>query len=57
MLGGTSQINAMIYLRGSRHDFDGWAARGCEGWSYQDVLPYFIRSEDNQDPELVKSGR
>jgi choline dehydrogenase-like flavoprotein len=48
VIGGSSSINAMIYLRGNRADFDGWAASGCEGWSYDEVLPYFKRSEDNE---------
>ncbi|MCA1721126.1 MAG: GMC family oxidoreductase N-terminal domain-containing protein [Actinobacteria bacterium] len=47
MLGGSSSINAMIYIRGSRADFDGWRDGGCEGWGFDDVLPYFTRSEDN----------
>ena len=38
----------MIYLRGHRADFDEWAASGCAGWSYDEVLPYFKRSEDNE---------
>lgn len=46
-LGGSSAINAMIYIRGHRHDYDQWAADGCSGWSYNEVLPYFIRSEKN----------
>ncbi len=48
MLGGCSSINAMIYIRGNRVDYDGWAAAGCDGWSYDDVLPYFKRSEHNE---------
>ena len=48
MIGGSSSINAMIYLRGHRADFDEWAADGGEGWSYDEVLPYFKRSEDNE---------
>ena len=47
VLGGSSSINAMIYIRGHRADYDGWAANGCAGWGYADVLPYFKRSEDN----------
>ena len=46
----------MHYIRGSRHDFDGWAKEGCQGWSYTDVLPYFIKSEDIQIPRLQNSG-
>jgi choline dehydrogenase-like flavoprotein len=46
-LGGSSLINAMIYTRGQPEDYDGWAALGCAGWGWADVLPYFKRSEDN----------
>ncbi len=46
-LGGSSTINAMIYARGHRSDFDNWAAMGNPGWGYEDVLPFFKRSEDN----------
>ncbi|MEU6665845.1 GMC family oxidoreductase N-terminal domain-containing protein [Streptomyces sp. NPDC046727] len=49
--GGSSSMNAMIYMRGSRADYDGWAAAGATGWSYADVLPYFRRSEDNERGE------
>jgi len=51
MLGGCSSINAMIYIRGNRADYDGWAQAGCAGWSYDEVLPYFKRSEDNERGE------
>ena len=47
VLGGSSSINAMIYIRGARADYDAWRDAGCEGWGYDDVLPYFLRSEDN----------
>ncbi|WP_309570840.1 GMC family oxidoreductase N-terminal domain-containing protein [Deinococcus sp.] len=49
MLGGSSSINAMIYIRGHRADFDGWAAAGNSGWSYDEVLPYFLKAEDFED--------
>jgi len=45
-LGGSSAINAMLYLRGHRRDYDEWADLGCDGWSWDEVLPYFKRSED-----------
>jgi choline dehydrogenase len=47
-LGGSSSVNAMVYIRGNRADYDGWAAMGCEGWGWDDVLPYFIKAEDNE---------
>ncbi|MGW0884732.1 GMC family oxidoreductase [Streptomyces sp. NPDC002671] len=48
VFGGCSSINAMIYIRGNRADYDGWAAAGAAGWSYEEVLPYFRRCEDNE---------
>jgi choline dehydrogenase len=51
MIGGCGSINAMIYLRGHRLDFDGWAEAGATGWSYDEVLPYFRRAEDNERGE------
>jgi choline dehydrogenase len=45
VLGGTSSINGMLYVRGNPADYDGWAQMGCRGWSYSDVLPYFKKSE------------
>lgn len=57
MLGGSSGMNAMVYVRGQPQDYDDWAAQGNPGWSYQDVLPYFIRSEDNQQFGLPWHGQ
>src|SRR5258706_12153896 len=47
VLGGTSSINGMVYMRGNAADYDEWRQRGCEGWDYESVLPYFKRAEDN----------
>lgn len=52
IMGGSSSINGMTYVRGSRQVYDDWATLGNEGWSYDDVLPYFKKSEDNQIPEV-----
>lgn len=46
-LGGSSAINAMLYVRGQKEDYDGWANLGCEGWSFDEVLPYFLKAENN----------
>jgi choline dehydrogenase len=57
-LGGTSSINGMVYTRGHPHDYDDWAAAGCPGWSFREVLPYFRRSENNENfPESPYHGK
>ncbi len=53
MLGGSGSLNGMAYYRGNARDFDDWASAGNPGWSYADLLPYFLRSEDN--PEYAGS--
>lgn len=50
VVGGCSAINAMIYMRGQRADYDGWRQRGLSGWSWDDVLPYFLKHEDHVAP-------
>ncbi|MBB4933015.1 choline dehydrogenase [Lipingzhangella halophila] len=50
VLGGSSSLNGMAYVRGAASDYDNWAYNGCPGWGYADVLPYFTRSEDFRGP-------
>lgn len=59
MLGGSSSMNSMIYIRGARSDYDAWEAMGCTGWGYDAVLKYFMQEEDNhlhQDPHFHGTG-
>ena len=56
VLGGSSSINAMVYIRGAREDYDGWRDAGNAGWGYDDMLPYFKRSEDNERGESEYHG-
>ena len=56
VLGGSSSINAMIYIRGSRADYDHWAASGAHGWSYDDVLPYFKKAQNQERGESALHG-
>jgi len=56
VLGGTSSINGMIYMRGNHADYDEWRQRGCEGWDWESVLPYFRKAEDNERGESEFHG-
>jgi choline dehydrogenase len=49
VLGGSSSINGLVYIRGNAQDFEGWSAQGAAGWAYKDVLPYFRRAETRQE--------
>ena len=56
MLGGSSSMNAMVYIRGNRADYDEWAENGATGWSFDEVLPLFKRAEDNERGESEFHG-
>eukprot|EP01032_Pedospumella_encystans_P001645 gene1645-1914_t len=56
IIGGGSSINAQIYTRGNALDYDDWRQMGCEGWSYEDVLPYFRRSQNQERGECDVHG-
>lgn len=57
LIGGSSNLYIMMHVRGHPSDFNRWAAQGCHGWSYQDVLPYFQRLEDQEDPSSPWAGK
>ncbi len=56
VIGGSSALHAMAHVRGHASDFDVWAADGCEGWGYADLMPYFIRSETSDRPASPYHG-
>jgi len=56
VLGGSSSINAMCYCRGHRKDYDEWAAAGATGWSFDEVLPYFVKAEDQENGASAYHG-
>lgn len=57
VIGGGSAINAQIYTRGNAQDYDEWRQMGCEGWGYEDVLPYFRKAEDNDTYDNAYHGK
>ncbi|XP_076324815.1 glucose dehydrogenase [FAD, quinone]-like [Tachypleus tridentatus] len=57
VLGGSSVLNYMLYIRGNRRDYDSWEREhGAYGWGWNDVFPYFLKAEDNRDPSLANNG-
>lgn len=56
MLGGSSVLNYMLYVRGNKRDYNRWAAEGADGWAWKDVFPYFLKSEDNRDESIASNG-
>ncbi|WP_417285281.1 GMC family oxidoreductase [Comamonas sp.] len=57
LVGGSSSINGMIYIRGHRQDYDDWAAAGATGWSWKEMQPYFVATEDQQHPASALHGK
>lgn len=56
VLGGCSTLNYMLYIRGNKRDYDLWEKLGNHGWGWNDVFYYFVKSEDNRDPDIIRNG-
>ncbi|KAJ8315585.1 hypothetical protein KUTeg_007735 [Tegillarca granosa] len=56
LLGGSTSHNGMAYFRGFKADYDTWESLGAKGWSYDDVFPYFLKSENNMSPDLARNS-
>jgi choline dehydrogenase-like flavoprotein len=56
VLGGSSSVNGMLYVRGNKENYNGWAASGCEGWSFEDILPFYKKLENHEDGETAYHG-
>ncbi|XP_023240648.1 uncharacterized protein LOC111639101 [Centruroides sculpturatus] len=56
VLGGTAMLNAGVYIRGNKYDYDNWALHGAVGWDWRNVFPYFLKMEDNRDESFVRNG-
>ena len=56
VLGGSSSVNGMLYLRGNEANYNEWAARGCVGWSFEDILPFYRKLENHEDGETAYHG-
>jgi choline dehydrogenase-like flavoprotein len=56
VLGGSSSVNGMLYLRGNEANYNEWAARGCEGWSFEDILPFYRKLENHENGETAYHG-
>lgn len=57
VMGGSSTLNALLYVRGVKSDYDQWVRQGALGWSWEEVFPYFLKSEDNRDPSVAFNGK